>query len=108
MDNTNEAALRREEKKEKKIKKITGRAFIVAGLGVGLFFLKFLVIPILGLEDDPKIVSAISACALYMILYGVILALLFVFKRDFITKANLILNYVIVPLVAVKILADFM
>ena len=108
MNNANEAALRKKEKKEKKIKKVTGRAFIVAGLGIGMFFLKFLVIPMLGLQDDPEIVNAISACSLYMIFYGVILALIFVFKRDFVLKANLILNYVIVPIIVVKLAMDLM
>lgn len=108
MNQTDEAALRRAEKKERKIKKITGRAFIVAGLGIGLFFLKFLIIPVLGLKDDPEIVNAISTCSLYMIFYGVVLALVFLFKRDFVVKANLVMTYIVVPLMIVKIAADLM
>lgn len=108
MNEANEAALRRAEKKERKIKKITGRAFIVAGLGIGLFFLKFLIIPVLGLKDDPEIVQAISACSLYMIFYGAVLALVFIFKRDFVLKANLVMNYIVVPLIIMKLALDLM
>lgn len=108
MNRENQDAQRRAEKQEKKIKKITGRAFIVAGLGIGLFFLKFLIIPVLGLKDDPEIVNAISACSFYMIFYGVVLALVFLFKREFVVKANLVMTYIVVPLMIVKLAADLM
>jgi hypothetical protein len=108
MNNANEATLRREEKQTKKIAKIMRRSIFAAGIGIGLFFLKFLVIPMLGLEDNEAAVKIISSFSLYLIFYGVALTLVFIFKRSFVLKANLIMNYVIVPLIAVKMLTDLM
>ncbi len=108
MHDLNVANLRREEKEEKKIKKIMGRCAFAAGIGIGLFFLKFLVIPMLGLEDNEAAVKAISAFSLYLVFYGVSLILIFVFKRDFVLKANMIMNWVVVPLILTKLAMDLL
>lgn len=108
MNQPDPAALRREKKQEKKIKKIMRRSTFAAGIGLGLFFLKFLVIPMLGLEDNENAIRVITAFSLYLIFYGVSLILVFVFKQKFVTKADMIMTWIVTPLMLAKLAMDLM
>lgn len=101
-------ALRREEKQEKKIKKIMRRSTFAAGIGIGLFFLKFLVIPMLGITDNEAAIKVISLFSLYLIFYGMLLILTFVFKRNLVIKADMVMTWIITPLMLAKLAMDIM
>ena len=108
MNNPDQAALRREIKREKKIKKIMRRSTFAAGIGLGLFFLKFLVIPMLGIQDHEEAIHVITAFSLYLVFYGVSLILVFMFKQQFVIKADMIMTWVITPLMLAKLAMDLM
>lgn len=91
-----------ERKKEKRIAAIMLRSIGVAGVGAGLFLLRFLVAPFLG--EDPEALAAIGAFSLCLIGYGGAMTFVFVFKRAWVPRAWLLMTWVVLPTVALKIL----
>lgn len=101
-------AAQAERKLEKKQGKIMRHSMFAVGAGVGLFFLKFLVIPLLGLQDNPEAVAVIGSFSLFLIFYGAVPVLTFIFKRDWLFKATFVMRWVIAPLIIAKFAMDLM
>ncbi|MCB9988341.1 MAG: hypothetical protein H6868_03290 [Rhodospirillales bacterium] len=94
-----------ERKKEKKIGRIMRNSVLVLGIGIGLFLLKFLVVPFLGDNEQGERVLVIFSLSLMG--YGVINVLTFMFLKDGLFKVNLLMTWVVLPLVLLKLVMDF-
>ncbi len=97
---------KQERKKEKKIGRIMRNGVLSAGIGVGLFFLRFLVTPFLG--DNEEAQTALFIFSLCLMGYGALLILTFIFKRDWLFKINLVLTWLVFPLILLKMLMAFL
>jgi len=89
-------------KQEKKTKRLLLKSAAAAGLGLGLLLLKFLIVPFLG--DDPEAENALAAFGWCLIGYGAVIVLSFIFLKKHVFKVNLLLSYVVLPLLFLKLL----
>ncbi len=95
---------KQERKKEKKIQRLLKKSAYAVGLGIGLLLLKFVVVPFLGeSEQTEKALGLFSYC---LILYGASIIVTFIVKKDWLIKVDLLLSWVIMPLILVKLLTD--
>ena len=93
-----------EEKKERKLRRIMRKAAWGLGIGVGLFLLKIFVTPFIG--DNEMATSAMGAFSLCLFGYGALMMLVFTFARNWVTRADLLLCWVIIPAVLLKLFLD--
>lgn len=91
-------------KKEKKVKRLLKKSAWSVGLGVGLLLLKFIIVPMLGIGETEA--GAVTAFAWLLVFYGAAIILSFVFLRKFIFKINIVMSWVVLPVLAAKILMD--
>ena len=78
---------------------------MVLGAGVGLFLLKFLIVPFLGNHEQGERVLVIFSLSLMA--YGAINILAFIFFKNWLFKVNLLMTWVILPLILLKLVLDF-
>ncbi len=91
-------------KKEKKIKRLLKKSAWSVGLGVGLLLLKLIVVPLIGIGKTEQ--GALLAFAWLFIFYGASIILSYVFLRKFLFKINILMSWIVLPLLATKVLMD--
>lgn len=89
-------------KKEKKTGRILKKSAWAAGLGIGLILLKFLIVPLIGANEQAE--KALVIFGWCLIAYGALMVLTFVFLRNFIFKINFVLSWIVLPLLFFKLL----
>lgn len=93
---------KRERKREKKVKRLLRKSAYAAGIGAGLFVLRFVIAPFLG--DSEQVNAALTGLSLCLIAYGVLLIITFVVKKEWLFRADMLLSWVIIPAIALKII----
>lgn len=91
-----------ERRKEKRIKQIMLRSMGAAGVGIGLFLLRFLVAPFIG--ENEEVMQAIVTFSLSLIGLGAVMIVTFLFKKDWLSKVYMAMIWVILPVILVKLL----
>ncbi len=91
-------------KKEKKINKLLKKSAWAIGAGIGMVLLKFLVAPFLG--DNENAEKALGILGWCLVAYGATIVLSFVFLRKFLFKVNLLLTWVVMPVIFLKLFMD--
>ena len=102
MNTSREQQLKAELKIEKKTKKLMKKSAWAAGLGIGLLLLKFLVTPFIG--DNEQAQKALFIFGWCLVAYGAITVLSFMFLKKFMFKINMLMTWVIMPMIFVKLL----
>ncbi|GEM_PF-994455 len=93
-------------KKEKQQKRLLLKSAGAAGLGLGLLLLKFLIVPFLG--ENAEAEKALVAFGWCLIAYGGAIVLSFIFLKKHIFKINLLLTWIVLPLIVIKFATDVM
>lgn len=91
-------------KQEKKQKRLFIKSAWAAGLGFGLLLLKFAIVPFLGENEQAE--KALVIFAWCLIGYSAAIVLSYLFMRKHVFKVNLLLTWVVMPLIFVKLLTD--
>lgn len=92
-----------ERKKEKQIANIMWRSVGAAGVGIGLFLLRFIVAPFLG--ENEKALDAIATFSLCLIGFGGLMIVVFICKRDWLTRVYPLMAWFVLPIILLKLLA---
>ena len=95
---------KRELQKEKKTKRIMKKSAYGIGFGIGLYVLKFLIAPFIGDHDLAR--EALGAFALCLLTYGITTIAVFIFKKDWLAKADFLLSWIIIPMILLKLVLD--
>jgi hypothetical protein len=95
---------RHEQKKEKKIKRLLRKSAYAVGIGIGFFLLRFLIAPFIG--DNEQANAAITIISLCLVAYGTLMIVTFIFKKDWFVKVDILLNWIIIPIIALKFIVD--
>lgn len=106
MNELEKQKLKAEIKQEKKTKRLLKKSAWAIGGGIGLIVIKLLITPFIG--DSPEIEANMVKAGLCLAGYGLAVILSFVFLRKFLFKIDLLLTWIILPLIALKLLMNVM
>ena len=97
---------KRQRKREKKTKRLLRKSACAAGVGLGLFLLRFLIAPFIGNNEQAN--AALTGISLCLIAYGALIIVTFVAKKDWLFKADILLSWVIIPVIVLKFVLDIL
>ena len=90
-------------KKKKKFRRVSKSGFYAIGGGIGLFVIKF-IFP--NIEGDEQAKVLFNGLSLWLIIYGGLIVLTLVFKRDWMVRVNTVLVWFVTPAVLIKLFMD--
>ncbi|PJB69830.1 MAG: hypothetical protein CO093_09570 [Alphaproteobacteria bacterium CG_4_9_14_3_um_filter_47_13] len=90
-----------ERKQEKRNSKIMLRSIGAAGMGVGLFLLRFLVAPFLG--ENKEALAALGLFSLCLIGFGGVMIAVYIIKKDWLSKIYMLMIWVVLPILFLKL-----
>ncbi len=92
-----------EEKTQKKLRKCTKNAAYAVGGGLGLWLLKAFYPEKEGAEKITELFTAFGGC---LILYGVTVLAVILFKKDWALRINAVLSWIVIPSYVVYLLVN--
>lgn len=102
---TNREALEKELRRAKKMMKTGMIAAFSGGIGLAIFLLQKI---FSGMAPADHMNAMIDGVCLMLIGYAVAIFVIYLFRRSWLLRANLVLLYVVMPLILLKLFATHM
>lgn len=99
---------RKEERFQKKIKRVGRLSGWCVGLGIGLLLARFIAPLIASGDSAASAKEALSNFGVALIMYGALMLTCFMFVQRHLLKINLIMTYLIMPILLFKMFMDIM